>query len=162
YLHDHTWGVSFTGLASQLKGREIVNEDGRPQGTYIPSFRNLDNASKQQKYIRRFGYQAGSGAGIFTSHARLLPGFCSPLKKEVLSRPPAMVRMIAFVEVLSLRENLVTIDPKLKDAWGIPGLNINIEYGDNERELTKDAVECAREMFHAAGIELITENLEMF
>ena len=41
-------------------------------------------------------------------------------------------------------------------------MNINIEYGDNERELTKDAIECAHEMFHAAGIELITENLQMF
>ena len=75
YLHDHTWGVGFTGLAPQLKGREIVNEDGRPQGTYIPSFRNLDNASKRQKYVRRFGYQCGSGAGIFPGHARLLPRF---------------------------------------------------------------------------------------
>jgi choline dehydrogenase-like flavoprotein len=162
YLHDHTWGVGFTGLAPQLKGREIVNEDGRPQGTYIPSFRNLHNASKQPKYVRRFGYQCGSGAGIFPGHARLLPGFGSPFKKEVLAWQPAMVRMSAFGEVLARRENRVTIDPKLKDAWGIPSLNINIEYGDNERELTKDAIECAHEMFHAAGIELITENLQMF
>jgi hypothetical protein len=162
YLHDHTWGVSFTGLAPQLKGREIVNEDGRPQGTYIPSFRNLDNASKQQKYVRRFGYQCGSGASIYPGHAKLLPGFGSPFKKEVLAWHPAMVRMSAFGEVLARRDNRVTIDPKLKDAWGIPSLNINIEYGDNERELTKDAIECAHEMFHAAGIELLTENLQMF
>jgi choline dehydrogenase-like flavoprotein len=162
YLHDHTWGVSFTGFAPQLKGREIVNEDGRPQGTYIPSFRNLDKASRRQKYIRRFGYQAGSGAGIFPNHAKLLPGFGPSFKKEVLAWHPGVVRMSAFGEVLARRENRVTIDPKLKDAWGIPSLNINIEYGDNERELTRDAIECAHEMFHAAGIELITENLQMF
>jgi choline dehydrogenase-like flavoprotein len=162
YLHDHTWGVSFTGFASQLKGREIVNEDGRPQGTYIPSFRNLDKSSRRQKYIRRFGYQAGSGAGIFPGHARLLPGFGVDFKREVKAWHPAMVRMSAFGEVLARRENRVTIDPELKDAWGIPSLNINIEYGDNERELTKDAIECAHEMFDAAGIELIAENLQMF
>ena len=73
-----------------------------------------------------------------------------------------MVRMSDCGEVLARRENRVTIDPKLKDAWGIPSLNINIEYGDNERELTRDAIECAHEMFHEAGIELITENLQMF
>ena len=162
YLHDHTWGVSFTGLAKNLKGRPIVNEDGRPQGTYIPAFRNLDRASKQTRYIRRFGYQASSGAGIFPGHAKTLPGFGSDLKREVRAMHPAMVRMSAFGEVLARPENHVAIDPNLKDAWGIPSLRIDIAYGDNERELTKDAIECAHEMYEAAGIELLSENLEMF
>jgi choline dehydrogenase-like flavoprotein len=89
YLHDHTWGVSFTGLAKELKGREIVNEDGRPQGTYIPAFRNLDKASKQQRYIRRFGYQCGSGSGIFPGHAKTTSGFGSDFKTEVRALHPA-------------------------------------------------------------------------
>jgi choline dehydrogenase-like flavoprotein len=162
YLHDHTWGVSFTGLAKNLKGREIVNEDGRPQGTYIPAFRNLDKASKQSKYIRRFGYQCASGAGLFPGHAKLLPGFGAEFKREVLAWHPAMVRMSAFGEVLARKENHVAIDPNLKDAWGIPALKIDIVYGDNEQHLTNDAIECAHEMFEAAGVELLTENLEMF
>lgn len=162
YLHDHTWGVSFTGFASKLKGSEIVNEDGRPQGTYIPAFRNLDKASRQQKYVRRFGYQAGSGASLFPGHAKLLPGFGADFKREVKAWHPAMVRMSGFGEVLARRENHVAIDPTLKDAWGIPSLKIDIAYGDNERELTKDVIECAHEMFHAAKVELISENREMF
>jgi choline dehydrogenase-like flavoprotein len=162
YLHDHTWGVSFTGFAPQLKGRDIVNEDGRPQGTYIPAFRNLDKASRQQKYVRRFGYQCSSGAGIFPGHAKLLPGFGSAFKQDVRAWHPALVRMSAFGEVLARRENYVSIDAKVKDAWGIPTLKIDIEYGDNERELTRDAIECAHEMFDAAGIELLSENLQMF
>ncbi len=162
YLHDHTWGVSFTGLAKNLKGSDIVNEDGRPQGTYIPAFRNLDKASKQQKYVRRFGYQAGSGAGIFAGHAKTTPGFGPAFKNEVRALHPAFVRMSAFGEVLARKENHVAIDPKLKDAWGIPSLKIDIAYGDNEQALTNDAIECAHEMFEAAKIELISENLAMF
>lgn len=162
YLHDHTWGVSFTGLVKSMKGREIINEDGRPQGTYIPAFRNLDKASKQQKYIRRFGYQCGSGAGIFPGHAKLLPGFGADFKRDVLAWHPALVRMSAFGEVLARRENHVSIDPDLKDAWGIPSLRIDIAYGENEQALTNDAIECAHEMFDAAGVELLTENREMF
>lgn len=162
YLHDHTWGVSFTGLAKNLKRREIVNEDGRPQGTYIPAFRNLDKASKQQKYIRRFGYQCSSGAGLFPNHAKTTAGFGSEFKNEVRALHPAFVRMSAFGEVLARRENHVAIDPNLKDAWGIPSLKIDIVYGDNEQKLTNDAIECAHEMFAAAGIELLTENREMF
>ncbi len=162
YLHDHTWGVSFTGLAKNLKGSDIVNEDGRPQGTYIPAFRNLDKASKQQKYVRRFGYQAGSGAGIFAGHAKTTPGFGSAFKNEVRALHPAFVRMSAFGEVLARKENHVAIDPNLKDAWGIPSLKIDIAYGDNEQALTNDAIECAHEMFEAAKIELISENLTMF
>lgn len=162
YLHDHTWGVSFTGLVKSMKGREIINEDGRPQGTYIPAFRNLDKASKQQKYIRRFGYQCGSGAGIFPGHAKLLPGFGADFKRDVLAWHPALVRMSAFGEVLARRENHVSIDPDLKDAWGIPSLRIDIAYGENEQALTNDAIECAHEMFDAARVELLTENREMF
>ncbi|MFN0121877.1 MAG: GMC oxidoreductase [Blastocatellia bacterium] len=162
YLHDHTWGVSFTGFASKLKGREIVNEDGRPQGTYIPRFRNLDRASRQAKYIRGFGYQCSSGAGIFPGHAKLLPGFGADFKHAVKSWHPAMIRMSGFGEVLARPENKVTIDPKLRDAWGIPALKIDIAYGDNERELTHDVIECAHEMFHHAGIELVTENLDPY
>ena len=162
YLHDHTWGVSFTGLAKNLKGRDIVNEDGRPQGTYIPSFRNLDKNSKQQKYVRRFGYQCSSGAGIFAGHAKTTPGFGAEYKNEVRALHPAFVRMSAFGEVLSRKENGVSIDPNLKDAWGIPALKIDIEYGDNEKELTKDAIDCAHEMFEAAKVELVNENLEMY
>lgn len=162
YLHDHTWGVSFTGLIKDFKGRQIVNEDGRPQGTYIPPFRNLDQGSKQRKYVRRFGYQCGSGAGIFPGHAKTTAGFGSGFKSEVRSLQPAFVRMGAFGEVLARRENHVRIDSSLKDAWGIPSLRIDIEYGDNEQNLTNDAIECAHEMFDAAGIELVSENTKMF
>ncbi len=162
YLHDHTWGVSFTGLAKNMKGSDIVNEDGRPQGTYIPAFRNLDTASKQQKYVRRFGYQAGSGAGIFPGHAKTTAGFGKDFKTEVRALHPAFVRMSAFGEVLARKENHVAIDPNLKDAWGIPSLKIDIAYGDNEQNLTNDAIECAHEMFEAAKIELISENLDMY
>jgi choline dehydrogenase-like flavoprotein len=70
--------------------------------------------------------------------------------------------MSAFGEVLARRENHVAIDPNLKDAWGIPSLKIDIAYGDNEQHLTNDAIECAHEMFDAAGVELISENRDMF
>ena len=33
-------------------------------------------------------------------------------------------------------------------------------YGDNEKELTKDAIDCAHEMIEAAKIELVGENLK--
>jgi choline dehydrogenase-like flavoprotein len=162
YLHDHTWGVSFTGFSPQLKGREVVNEDGRPQGTYIPRFRNIDQASRQQKYIRGFGYQCSSGSGIFPGHARSTPGFGSGFKKEVKALHPAFIRMSGFGEALARFENHVEIDPQLKDAWGIPALRINMAYGENEAELTKDLIACAQEMFEAAKIEMVSMNRDPF
>lgn len=162
YLHDHTWGVSFTGLAPQLKGRPIINEDGRPGGTYIPRFRNLDKANRQQKYIRGFGYQCSSGSGIYPGHAKGTAGFGRDFKDEVRALHPAFVRMSGFGEVLAHYENHVRIDPGLKDAWGIPALHIDIAYGDNEAELTKDVITCAQEMFAAAKVEMVSMNEEMF
>ena len=162
YLHDHTWGVSFTGLVHQFKGREITNEDGRPTGTYIPRFRNIDLTTRRQSYIRGFGYQCGSGSGIFPAHAKDTFGFGSGFKNEVRSLHPAFVRMSGFGEVLARFENHVRINPNLLDAWGIPTLHIDIKYGDNEANLTKDVIDCAQEMFEAAKIEMVSMNKDPY
>jgi choline dehydrogenase-like flavoprotein len=47
--------------------------------------------------------------------------------------------------------NYVDIDPDRVDAWGIPVLRANVEYGDNERKLWQDGREQAGAMLEAAG-----------
>ena len=45
------------------------------------------------------------------------------------------IGMGAFGESLARDDNFVSIDPKLKDAWGIPALHISMTHGDNEKAL---------------------------
>jgi choline dehydrogenase-like flavoprotein len=55
----------------------------------------------------------------------------------------------------------VSLDPELKDAWGIPSLHFQYKFSDNERRMGEDMVSSAREMFDAAGIEIIGVDREL-
>jgi choline dehydrogenase-like flavoprotein len=57
--------------------------------------------------------------------------------------------------VLSRYESSVSIDPDVKDRWGIPVLKFNYSFGDNEKQMALDMAATGKEMFEAAGIEVI-------
>ena len=63
--------------------------------------------------------------------------------------------MGGFGEVLPRYENSVSMDPEVKDRWGIPVLRFNYRFGDNERKMAADMAEAAQEMFEAAGFEIV-------
>ena len=72
----------------------------------------------------------------------------------------AVVSIGSFGEILARPENFVELDPVVRDAWGISVLKINVEWGPNELAMAKDMVETQREMFKAAGIEVMSERTE--
>ena len=59
--------------------------------------------------------------------------------------------LIAFGECLPRRENHVSIDPEVKDAWGIPALRVSMTWSNNELRLWQDAQEQGAEMLEASG-----------
>jgi choline dehydrogenase-like flavoprotein len=65
-------------------------------------------------------------------------------------------------EVLPRYENRVTINKDVKDRWGIPVLNFQCRYTDNEFKMAKDAVESLSEVCHNAGWEVLNKNDKMF
>ena len=64
----------------------------------------------------------------------------------------------AFGESLANFDNFCEIDPKLKDAWGIPALRISMAHGKNEAAMMRDAGVTAAEMLEAAGATNIRVN----
>ena len=64
-------------------------------------------------------------------------------------------------EVLPRFENHVSIDPNLRDAWGIPALHIQHRYTENEHEMAKDAMETFAELCHEAGFEVVAKHAQM-
>ena len=44
----------------------------------------------------------------------------------------------------------------LKDKWGIPQLEINCRWSDNEFDMMKDAADTAEEMLKVAGVENVS------
>jgi choline dehydrogenase-like flavoprotein len=49
----------------------------------------------------------------------------------------------------------------LKDRWGIPVLRFGYSFGDNERKMAADMADTAKEMFEAAGVEVLSVDREM-
>ncbi len=160
YLVDHFGGIGASGYFNILAGRDPVNEDGKTSGLLIPRFRNIDGRSKQQRFIRGYGFECGSGAHMFPSFTRnsaLTPGFGSDFKKRVRHYYTAPVGMTVRAEMLSRFENYVEIDPNgVVDAWGVPVLKIHAQYSDNEREMARDAAATSEEILRAAGAEVIS------
>src|SRR5207248_1954910 len=59
YLMDHHFRVGASGAIEGLLDRYY--QGNRPNGIYIPRFRNLgDDASRRADYVRGFGYQGGA------------------------------------------------------------------------------------------------------
>ena len=50
------------------------------------------------------------------------------------------------------------LDPKVTDAWGIPVLNFNVKYTDNEYNMAKDAVDTVSQLFLDSGCEVLHRN----
>jgi choline dehydrogenase-like flavoprotein len=148
---EHVMGPGAYGLVKDLVGKARTLDDGRPGAFYIPRFRNLKD--KRSDFIRGYGYEGGSGASIFPDTTGA-PGFGKAYKKTVRDTAGAGIGLGAFGEVLPRFENGVSIDPEVKDKWGIPVLRFNIKFGDNEKKMAVDMANAAKEMLEEAGVEV--------
>jgi choline dehydrogenase-like flavoprotein len=152
YLMDHVGGAGASGVLPMLT-TEYQNMFGRANGVYIPRFRNLDAGSKQQKFIRGYGFQGGSNQSL--QMGRGIAGFGSEFKRKVRDWHPWSISLGGFGECLARFENHIRINRDVVDAWGIPVLHIEAEFGDNERNMVYDMGETAAEMLEAVGAKEI-------
>ena len=149
---EHVMGPGVTGLVKDRIGKPKTIDDGRPGGFYVPRFRNLTD--KQPNFIRGYGFEGIAGSRMFPGHAHDTPGFGPSFKKTVRDRGGAFIEMGGFGEVLARYENQVTIDPIVKDRWGIPVIRFNYRFADNEKKMCEDMAATAKEMFEEAGFEI--------
>jgi len=145
HLMDHIYQAGVSGIMPIAEAKPWAGMPRRPNGIYIPRFRNLKEKSTNG-FIRGYGYQGGSSPG-FNFGA---PGF-GPNYKEAVRKGLWSINIGAWGECLARKENRVEIDTTRVDAYGIPVLKINAEWGDNEKKLWRDAVEQGAEMLAAAG-----------
>lgn len=152
YLMDHVVGGGASGHLPNLNILPNANEPQRPNGIYVPRFRNTPSSKSRSPFLRGYGYQGGSGADFNFS----AEGYGASLKKSV-KEGVYSIALGAFGESLARWDNFIEIDPSLKDAWGIPSLRITMTHGDNEAALMEDAGASAAEMLEAAGAKNIRE-----
>jgi glucoside 3-dehydrogenase (cytochrome c) catalytic subunit len=150
---EHLMGPHVTGLVKDLVGKPRTLDDGRPGAFYIPRFRNLKD--KRSDYIRGYGFEGSSGAGMYPGESSAAPGFGKAYKKHVRDYAGAYISLGGFGEVLPHYDSYMDLDPKVTDRWGIPVLRFHYAFRDNEKKMAADMVETAQEMLRAAGIEVV-------
>jgi choline dehydrogenase-like flavoprotein len=156
YLMDQVAGAGVTGFLPILKNTRIRNDDGKAGGLYVPNFTNIAPERSNKNFIRGYAMSATGGAAMFPLFAPNLPGFGSDYKKHVKSLYPAhAIVWLSGGEMLARKDNYVELDPRVRDHWDIPVLRINCTHGDNDRRLYADFFERAKELFHAAGGEIV-------
>src|SRR6266849_1375498 len=143
---DHHMGA---GASAVMPGHlDKMPFGNRPNGIYIPRFRNMK--TKQKDFLRGYGYQGG-GSREGWNRGLTMPGFGADFKNGLRMPGPWRMTIGGFGESLPFHSNYVEIDKEKLDAWGIPTLKIHYEGSENERAMSRDMAAQAGEMMAAAG-----------
>jgi choline dehydrogenase-like flavoprotein len=157
YLHDQFY-ISNGVIAIVPEAKDGKAPRGLMGGAgYVPRFRNLK--TKEKNFIRGYAFDIYTGS---TPDAKYFPLWGEDLQKALDRHRGAAITTTIMGEVLPRFENQVSIDPKVTDAWGIPVLNIQCRYTDNEFNMAKDAVTTISEVCKEAGFEVLNGNEKMF
>ncbi|HEX6135873.1 MAG TPA: GMC family oxidoreductase [Longimicrobiales bacterium] len=145
-LMDHTMGGGATGTIPGLEDRIV--QGNRPNGIYVPRFRNVK--TRHADFTRGYGFQGGAGRGGWGRGASTR-GVGAAFKHALRDPGPWSFTFYGFGECLPYATNRVRLNPERKDAWGVPVLHVSAEWGDNERKQLADMAVTAAEMLEASG-----------
>ncbi len=145
---DHHFRAGASGTAEGYDDKYYFGR--RANGVYIPRFRNV--GSDKRDYIRGFGYQGGAGrSGWSRDVAELTIGGDF---KDALCEPGGWsIGITGFGEMLPYHENKISLNKNVKDKWGLPVLDMDVEIKDNEKKMRLDMMNDAKEMLEAAGVK---------
>lgn len=144
-IMDHHLGV---GAGGRIEGYEDQYYKGRrPTGIYIPRFVNW--GSDKREFVRGFGYQGGGGRGRGTESEETFGANF----KEAMTQPGSWTfNIMGFGETLPDPNNRMTLS-KNKDKWGLPIVNFDAAWGNNEWKMREAMMSEAAAMLEAAGVK---------
>ena len=151
-LMDHIFHSGATGIMPGFE--DHVQLGNRPNGIYIPRFRNIHD--KSPDFVRGYGFQ-GSASRESWGRGTDMVGFGEDFKNKLRDPGPWRVTIGAWGECLPNHGNYMELNRDKVDAWGIPTIRINHKWRENELAIFKDAQVTAAEMLEAAGVK----NIEM-
>jgi choline dehydrogenase-like flavoprotein len=147
-LMDHHNGGGATASYSGFMDRYYRGR--RSTSMYIPRFRNVDK--REEKFIRGYGYEVYTGRDTWTRGIDSAD-FGADFKNEITRPGQWNLYTEGYGETLPNHDNHIWLSPEKEDRWGIPRLNVSMEYGDNEREMAKQMMTDVVEMMESAGLE---------
>jgi choline dehydrogenase-like flavoprotein len=153
YVMDHHYGSGASGTMSGFEDRTTFGR--RPNGIYIARFRNVSR--QHPGFLRGYGMQGGSSRKDW--HRGIsMPGYGADFKKSLLDLGSWTLGAAGWGETLPHADNRVTIDPHVKDKWGIPAARMDVRWRENERAMQADMMTSMAEMLEAAGCSDIAQH----
>lgn len=128
--------------------KEFAPEGGRPTSAYVPRFRNVYR--QETDFLRGYACTFGASRGKQVND----DGHGQTLMNNLLAEKEYgswRVGSGMMGETIPKEASQVTLDPEKKDEWGIPVLNIAMDYDDNDEKMIQDFFGQFTEMFEKAG-----------
>lgn len=147
-IMDHHYQV---GASADVKGYlDKFYKGRRPNGIYIPRFVNIDEKTKRTDFLRGFGYQGGASRHNWTEMVAEA-GYGAALKDAILKPGEWQIGITGFGEMLPYHDNRVTLSRDKKDKWGLPQLDFDVEFKENEYAMREAIKEEGKKMLATAG-----------
>jgi choline dehydrogenase-like flavoprotein len=147
-LMDHQYAGAWS-ITDEFK--DHYYEGRRPTGICIPRFRNVKHADSD--YLRGY-YFAGESGRAGWERMRWEPGVTgAPLKQQLGKAGGWFMVLHGFGECLPYHDNRVSLHPEKRDRWGMPLLQIDCRFRENEARMRKEMVERAIETLLAGGMK---------
>jgi len=146
YIAFHNYRARVT---AEYDGFMELTTDGRNPagGGYVPRFRNL--LRQETDFLR--GYAASFNANRYLYEDR--SGFGADLKERLLNPSLSTWKIGSHLmgETIPKESSQISLVKDKVDEWGIPLVNINVDYDENDEKMIKDYQEQFSEMFAQAG-----------
>jgi choline dehydrogenase-like flavoprotein len=152
-LMDHHYRIGAMGSYDGFEDRFYSGR--RPNGIYIPRYKNINEKTKTKDFIRGFGYQGSAGRGGWSRGVNN-SGFGAEFKENLANPGGWGMFLVGFGECLPYHENKVTLNHDAKDKWGQPVLSIDCEFKENEMAMRKHMSADAVEMLETSGLKNVT------
>ncbi|MDB2606953.1 GMC family oxidoreductase, partial [Zobellia sp.] len=149
-IMDHQLGVGASGKFDGFNDKYYKGR--RPNGLYIPRFRNLGEDSDRKEYKRGFGYQGGARRGDWQELVAEL-SYGKDLKEAILKPGGWTIGIMGFGEILPYEDNRMTLDYDKLDSWGLPTVTFDAGFKENELNMRKDIKQSAIDMLEKAGVK---------
>ena len=147
YLMDHHYGSGASGDMPGFLDKRTIGS--RPNGIYIARFRNVKTPHKD--FLRGYGMQGGSSRSGW-GRGGGMPGYGESFKRELIDGLGGWrLSASGWGETLPHPDNRITLNPTVKDKWGIPAAHLDVRWRENESAMDADMQVGVAEMLEAAG-----------
>jgi len=148
-MMDHQYRVGAEAAVDGFEDKYYIGR--RPNGIYIPRFRNIGK-DKRTDYLRGFGYQGSASREDWMRGVKEL-SYGEELKSALQTPGGWTIGITGFGECLPHPDNRITLNKDKKDAFGLPTLNMDADWRENEKVMRKDIMTSAAEMFEESGFK---------